>query len=296
MRSHETPCGSGHRNFQLLSVTIVCVVASLAASACGFSAGLTFAGVPLSPGATVEANVPLSDLEKSYVSEGGNAVPSHGVAVLAVPRGFDPKKSWPVLLPFASSDHLFPNAHDLMFYRATALAEGWILLAGDGPTPAPRLDSSGWRAGHTLAALDALHRSFPGSARWPLACAGQSGGAKRASYLAPLFAADGYHVIGIFLEGINEEKVTEGCRRFKPGNSFFLTPIFLSSGQQDKIATPNQQFAVENSMRDTGFKNVRHKTFPGGHFQSCFAGERNVKCHARKVEYRESRGNTDTNH
>ncbi len=210
--------------------------------------------------------MPLSDLEKSYVSEGGNAVPSHSVAVLAVPRGFDPKKSWPVLVPFASSDHSFPNSYDLMLYRATALAEGWILLAGDGPTPAPRLDSSGWRAGHTLAALDALHRSFPGSARWPLACAGQSGGAKRASYLAPLFAAGGYHVIGIFLEGINEEKVTEGCRRFKPGNSFFLTPIFLSSGQQDKIATLNQQFAVENSMRQTGFKNVRHKTFPGGHW------------------------------
>ena len=255
-----------HRNFQLRAATTVCVVAALASSVRGFSAGLTFAGVPLSPGATVKANVPLSDLEKSYVSEGGNAVPSHSVAVLAVPRGFDPKKSWPVLLPFASSDHLFPNSHDLMFYRATALAEGWILLAGDGPTAAPRVDSSGWRMGHTLAALDALHRSFPGSEKWPLACAGQSGGAKRASYLAPLFAVGGYHVIGIFLEGINEEKITEGCRFFKPGKNFLLTPIFLSSGQQDTIATPNQQYAVANSIRQTGFKNVRHKTFPGGHW------------------------------
>jgi hypothetical protein len=99
-----------------------------------------------------------------------------------------------------------------------------------------------------------------------VALAGQSGGAKRASYLAPLFAAGDYHVIGIFLEGINEEKATEGCRRFKPGNGFLRTPIFLSSGQEDKIATPSQQLAVANSMRQTGFKNVRHKTFPGGHW------------------------------
>ena len=230
-----------------------------------FSAALSFAGVPLTPGIPVRADVPLSKVEKSYVEEGGNAAPSHSVAVLAVPRGFDPQKSWPVLVPFASSDHLFPNSRDLLLYRATALAEGWILLAGDGPTPAPRIDSSGWRAGHTLAALDALHRSFPGSERWPLACAGQSGGAKRASYLAPLFAVGGYRVIGIFLEGINEEKLTEGYRRFKPAKGFLHTPIFLSSGLHDPIATLAQQTAVRDSMRRTGFKNVRQETFNNGH-------------------------------
>ena len=70
----------------------------------------------------------------------------------------------------------------MMIYRHTALAAGWVLIAGDGPRPA-QMDSSGWRAGHTLAALDALNRSFPGPVKWPVGCAGQSGGAKRASYL-----------------------------------------------------------------------------------------------------------------
>ena len=56
---------------------------------------MSFAGVPLTPGATVRANVPLSDLEKSYVAEGGNAVPPHTVAVLAVPSGFNPKRTYP---------------------------------------------------------------------------------------------------------------------------------------------------------------------------------------------------------
>ena len=245
---------------------IFCALAWFAFSARAFPAGLSFAGVPLTRGATVRVSVPLSELEKSYVAEGGNAVPSYTVATLAVPRGFDPKKTWPVLIVFSSSDHQFPSWYDMMcLYRAPALAEGWVLLTGDGPKPAPRVDSSGWRAGHALAALDALYRSFPGAEKWPIVCAGQSGGSKRASYLAPLFAAGGCRVAGIFLNGMNEERITQGYRRFKPGRDFLRTPIFLSSGVRDLIATPEQQNAVEDSMRRTGFKNIRHTTFPGGH-------------------------------
>jgi S-formylglutathione hydrolase FrmB len=214
----------------------------------------------------VRVSVPLSELEKSYLTEGGNAVPPYTIATLTVPRGFDPKKNWPVLIVFSSSTHQYPSWRDLMgLYRVPALAEGWVLLAGDGPQAAPRLDSSGWRAGHILAALDALHRSFPGSQKWFFVCAGQSGGAKRASYLAPLLAARGYRIAGIFLEGMNEERITESYRRFLPGRDFLRTPIFLSSGRNDIIATIDQQNAVENSMRRTGFQNIRHTTFPGGH-------------------------------
>jgi hypothetical protein len=205
-------------------------------------------------------------LQKSYVAEGVYAVPSYTVATLAIPRGFDPKKTWPVLIAFSSSDHQYPSWFDLMWiYRVPALAEGWVLLAGDGPHPAPRVDSSGWRAGHTLAALDALNRSFPGAEKWPIVCAGQSGGAKRAGYMAPLLAAGGYRVAGIFLEGMNEERITQGYRRFRPGRDFLHTPIFLSSGVRDLIATLEEQNAVVDSMRRTGFKNIRHTTFPGGH-------------------------------
>ena len=250
-----------------MSSRVVCALIWLGFVRALAGAGLSFAGVPLTPGATVQVSVPLSDVEKSYLREGGNPVPAYTVATLAVPRGFDPNKPWPVLIVFSSSDHQFPNWHDLIgIYRGTALAEGWVLLAGDGPTPAPRLDSSGWRAGHTLAALDALHRSFPTSKNWPIACAGQSGGAKRASYLAPLFALRGYRMAGIFLEGINQERITEGYRRFQPGSGFLSTRIFLSSGERDPIATLAQQTAVKEAMNRTGFKNIRHVTFPGGHW------------------------------
>ena len=250
----------------MLRLVFVSLLTLLLSAGPMFSAGLNFAGVPLTPGATVKVSVPLSNLEKSYVAEGGNAVPPYTVATLAVPHGFDPNKTWPLLIAFSSSDHLYANWFDMMVhYRATALAEGWVLLTGDGPKPPPTLDSSGWRAGHALAALDALHRSFPGSKNWPIACAGQSGGAKRAGYLAPLFAARGYRVVGIFLEGMNEERLTEAYRRFNPGHDFLRTPIYFSSGVQDPIATLDQQNAVEDAMRRTGFTNIRHTNFPGGH-------------------------------
>jgi hypothetical protein len=272
---------------------IVSVLAWLMATAQAFCAGLNFEGVPLSPGATVQVSVPLSAQEKAYVAEGGNTVPPYTVAVLAVPPGFDPKKSWPVLVTFASASNHRPNSDALKYwYRRTALAEGWVLLAGDGPDVAPRADSTGWRTGHTLAALDALHRSFPGSTRWPIATAGHSGGSKRASYITPLLALAGNRIIGVFVSGITQEglakqdqasepgrtssfnlqttsvcceSIGEGYRRFQPGSSFLRTPYFISTGRLDTIATVEQQQIVEDAARRSGFTNVRHRIHPNGH-------------------------------
>ena len=80
-----------------------------------------------------------------------------------------------------------------------------------------------------------------------------------------MFAAAGYRIAGIFLEGINQERITQGYQHFRPGRSFLRTPIFLSSGRRDMIATIDQQTAVKDSMQRTGFTNIRHVTFPGGH-------------------------------
>jgi hypothetical protein len=126
------------------------------------AAGLQFGGVPISSGQTVTAEVPLSAEEKLYASDATKNVPSHGVAVIAVPRNFEPHKAWPVLVVFSTSDFKRLNRNDLVdFYRGAALAQGWVILAGDGPEFVPN-DTNGWRAAMTLAALDALHRSFPG--------------------------------------------------------------------------------------------------------------------------------------
>src|SRR2546429_3025851 len=239
------------------------VVAAIAAH--GTQASLNFGGVPFSPGSTVQANVALSALEKSYAGQGGNPVPPNAVAVLATPVNFDPTKSWPVLIPCSTSDFKRQNRNDLtQFYQRVGLSEGWVLLAGDGPQHAKN-DNVAWRESMTLAAIDALHRSFPGSEKWPIACAGFSGGGKGVGYVAPFLAKNGCHVIGVYMTGANEDHLSDGYARLQPGPGFLNTPIYVSAGRDDRIATIEQQYNVGGSIKRTGFQRIRIGTFHGGH-------------------------------
>jgi hypothetical protein len=249
---------------QLLSLAgLILVVHAGSAVAAGES--LKFAGIAFSPGSTVKANVALSAQEKSLAGQGGNVVPPNAVAILATPANFDPRKNWPVLIPCSTSDFKRQNRDDLVqFYRTVGLAEGWVLLAGDGPQH-PRNDTASWRGAMTLAAVDALHRSFPGSDKWPVACAGFSGGGKGVGYVAPLLARNGCRIAGIYMTGANEDHLSDGYARIQPGASFLITPIYISAGHDDRIATVEQQYTVAGSIKRTGFNRMRIGTFHGGH-------------------------------
>jgi hypothetical protein len=239
------------------------IISTLGAHAAGSS--LNFAGAPFSPGSTVKANVPLSAQEKSYAGQGGNLVPPNAVAVLATPPNFDPRKSWPVLVICSTSDFKRQNRDDLVqFYRRVGLAEGWVLLAGDGPQHA-RNDTAAWRLAMTLAAIDALHHSFAGSEKWPMACAGFSGGAKGAGSIAPVLARNGCRITGVYLTGVNQDYLSSGYARAQPGAAFLRTPIYVSAGHDDRIATLEQQYDVAGSIKRTGFQRVRIGTFRGSH-------------------------------
>ena len=228
-------------------------------------ASVKFAGVAFSAGSTVKANVPLSAPEKSLAAQGGNAVPPNAVAMLATPANFDPRKSWPVLVVCSTSDFKRQNRDDLVqFYRTAGLAEGWVLLAGDGPQP-PRNDTAAWRGAMTLAAVAAFHHSFPGSDKWPVACAGFSGGGKGVGYVAPLLAKNGCRVAGIYITGANEDHLSDGYARIQPGPNFLSTPIYISAGHDDRIATVDQQYTVAGSIKRTGFNRMRIGSFHGGH-------------------------------
>jgi hypothetical protein len=254
-------CGA---RIRLLSVTglILLVHAGSVAATAG---SLTFAGVAFSPGSTVKANVPLTAQEKSLAGQGGNAVPSNAVAMLATPSNFDPRKSWPVLVVCSTSDFKRQNRDDLVdFYRRVGLAEGWVLIAGDGPQPA-RKDTGAWRGAMTLAAIDALHHSFPGSDKWPVACAGFSGGGKGVGLIAPLLAKNGSRVAGDYITGANADQLSEGYARVGPGKEFLLTPVYISAGRDDRIATLEQQYNVAGSIKRTGFQRMKIGTFHGGH-------------------------------
>jgi hypothetical protein len=244
-------------------VVILNVIATFGAGAA--QASLNFAGTSFSPGSTVQANVPLSALEKSYAGQGGNPVPPYAVAVLATPANFDPTKSWPVLIPCSTSDFKRQNRNDLVqFYQRVGLSEGWVLLAGDGPQHSKN-DNVAWRESMTMAAVDALHRSFPGSEKWPMACAGFSGGGKGVGYVAPFLARYGCHITGIYITGANEDHLSDGYARLQPGADFLNTPIYVSAGHEDRIATLEQQYAVVGLIKRTGFKRIRIGTFRGGH-------------------------------
>jgi hypothetical protein len=254
-------CGA---RIRLLSVTglILLVHAGSVAATAG---SLTFAGVAFSPGSTVKANVTLTAQEKSLAGQGGNAVPSNAVAMLATPSNFDPRKSWPVLVVCSTSDFKRQNRDDLVdFYRRVGLAEGWVLIAGDGPQPA-RKDTGAWRGAMTLAAIDALHHSFPGSDKWPVACAGFSGGGKGVGLIAPLLAKNGSRVAGVYITGANADQLSEGYARVGPGKDFLLTPVYISAGRDDRIATLEQQYNVAGSIKRTGFQRMKIGTFHGGH-------------------------------
>ncbi len=245
------------------AVLILTVIAPSGADSA--QASLNFAGTSLSAGSTVRANVPLSAQEKSYAAQGGNPVPPNAVAVLATPANFDPTKSWPVLVICSTSDFKRQNRDDLAdFYRRVGLSEGWVLLAGDGPQHAKN-DNVAWRESMTMAAVDALHRSFPGSEKWPIACAGFSGGGKGVGYVAPFLARNHCHVIGIYITGANEDHLSDGYARLQPGTDFLNTPIYFSAGHEDRIATLEQQYAVVGMIKRTGFKRIRIGTFRGGH-------------------------------
>ena len=254
---------SGNRGRLLFLVGLILVLH--AGSAVAAEGSLKFAGIAFSPGSTVQANVPLSAQEKSLAAQGGNVVPPNALAVMATPANFDPRKSWPVLVICSTSDFKRQNRNDLVqFYRSVGLHEGWVLLAGDGPQNA-RNDTAAWRGAMTLAAVAALHHSFPGSDKWPVACAGFSGGGKGVGYVAPLLAKNGCRLAGIYITGANEDHLSDGHARIQPGGNFLNTPIYISAGHDDRIATVEQQYTVAGSIKRTGFNRMRIGTFHGGH-------------------------------
>lgn len=252
-------------NVVLIGPAVVALNVLTAFGAHAAQASLNFGGSNFAPGSTVQANVPLSAQEKSLAAQGGNVVPPNAVAVLATPGNFDPRKSWPVLVVCSTSDNKRQNRDDLAdFYRRVALPEGWLVLAGDGPQR-PRSDTAAWRGAMTLAAVSALHHSFSGAGKWPIACAGFSGGGKGVGYIAPLLAKSGCHIIGIYMTGVNEEHLTDGYTKIRPGAGFLNTPIYISAGRDDRIATVEQQYNVAGSIKRTGFQRIKIGTFHGGH-------------------------------
>ncbi|HSP45104.1 MAG TPA: hypothetical protein VLO30_03860 [Chthoniobacterales bacterium] len=229
------------------------------------SYAVTLAGQQVTPGGKIEIRYPVSKYFQDVASQAGNPRPDTGRAVLTFPAGFDPSHPWPILIVTSTSDFNRTSAMDVDWYRAPATAEGWIVLGSDA-TMAPRIDSTQWRLALLGAALEAIRREWPQSAKWPVAFAGFSGGSKRSGVLGAMLAKSGsVRVGGFFLSGINEDRLGEAYRTYQPGHGFLEVPVWLSSGAADTIATPQAHNLVKASLERTGFKRVRLEQFGGGH-------------------------------
>src|SRR4051812_23769481 len=226
---------------------------------------VTLAGQQVKPGGKIEIQFPVSKYFQDVASQAGNPRPETGRAVLTFPAGFDPSRSWPILIVTSTSDFNRTSAMDADWYRAPATAEGWIVLGSDATT-APRIDSTQWRLGLLGAALEAIRKDWPQSAKWPVAFAGFSGGSKRSGVLGAMLAKSGsVRICGFFLSGINEDRLGEAYKTYHPGRGLLEVPVWLSSGANDPIATPVAHNMVKASLERTGFKRVRLEQFGGGH-------------------------------
>ena len=227
--------------------------------------GATLWGHQVQSGGSLDLQFPLSNYFQEYAAQGGNPRPTTGRALLFFPNGFDPARSWPILIVTSTTDLDRTSIMDAPWYRDAAIKEGWIVLATD-TTIRPRADSLQWRLSILTAGLRVIRTNWPQSAQWPVAFAGFSGGAKRGGILAAMLASNrGFKICGMFLAGINSDRVTAAYKDYQPPADFLNTPIWISSGTTDQIAPPGTQEGVYYSLKRTGFKQVRLEKFFGGH-------------------------------
>ncbi len=209
--------------------------------------------------------VPLSPSAQLAVVNSKNPFVDHARVGVAVPTGFDPEIPTPLLLVSGTSERDGSSIRAMQSFTNVALRLGWVVLAADGPEGKPLNDTPPWRWAMTTSLLEHVNKTWPGAKRWPLVSAGVSGGGKWAGLLAAILAQKDYNLIGLFMGAINEDIAGEASKVYDPAVRFRETPVYLSSGTDDKLATPEQHQQVKESMLSNGFTHVRLESFKGGH-------------------------------
>jgi len=155
------------------------------------------------------------------------------------------------------------SSFDAPWYHAAAAAEGWIVLATDA-TVRPRNDSVSWRlallaAGWTWCITNGQSRANGGGV------CGISGGAKCAQWLGAILAQTHSLTFADFSSAESMKTKCRGAENQRRASRISGLPIWISSGINDRIATPAQEQQIKGSLVRTGFQNVRLSRFSGGH-------------------------------
>lgn len=214
----------------------------------------------LKPGRIFKFEAPLNEEE---IKATGIGVKTATVAVI-VPENFDPRRPWPFFAVFVSDDGNGLNVARLPMYADVVVKNGYVGIAADGSTK-PNRTIVGYDWATLNAGMRVLEAEWPGSYSWPLMMGGNSGGAKKASISAAVWAKKGRVVSGLFLAGCNQQFLTSVAREQKAPSAVKKTPVFISNGTQDTIATPMMVNRVEHSLKAEGYKTVRRETYKGGH-------------------------------
>jgi hypothetical protein len=213
------------------------------------------------PGEIFETDAKISPALSALAAREGNPGLTTTHLAVVVPPGFDPSKSWPILV--INNTETYPNIDSLHEFKDAATGAGWIALAGD-PVAAEKGKNGGWREACSVGALDAMAAAWPGAQKWPVVCGGMSGGAKNSAFVAASVAKAHYHLIGMLMMGCNQDMASVAMRKTSPPN-FLGVPVFLSSGKADTIATPAMTDYVKESLRRSGFRKVRLETHDDAH-------------------------------
>lgn len=217
------------------------------------------------PNRILQFSLPLTSAAKVAIAAGKNPPIDFARAAIAVPSGFDPEIPTPILLVSGSSDGEASSIRVMPAFTNVALRLGWIVIAVDGPYGKPPNDDPPFRWGLISSLLDHMHKTWPGSKRWPIVAAGFSGGAKWSGVIGAILAQKGFNLVGVFMGGVNQDMASKAAQLYDPAVRFKRTPIYLSSGSKDKIATPAHHEEVKESLVSNGFSKVRLESFEGGH-------------------------------
>ena len=245
---------------------------TVATPAVGSGKAVTFGGATLTPGQVTPVDLKIPDSWGKAIAKyyGADKPPEdHIKAAMAIPVGFDPDKPQRVLVASATSTGNTLSITVMRnIYTKDALAHGWAVIAADGPDgkPPDKNDNTAFRWDLVTLLMANIDASFPkAKSEWTFATAGFSGGAGYASDQALLLASDNWRVGGMMLLNGGytpvqwEKNVRGGSGRWHS------IPVFISAGEEDKVATPDvMKQSIETTKRG-GYQRVRAEWHPGHH-------------------------------
>lgn len=232
---------------------------------------LTLCGKPITKGGEmnlVELPLPKPAGKRDPKKEGKETM-TKGVdttlkLAVAVPADFNPAKPQKVFLVVTAvnndAEKAQGNIGKFKMYRASCIEAGWVCIAvdsdvGDPNTFLPQQE-----------AFNLLDKEWPGIKSSIFAAGGFSGGSKGCWAPVAWLVKNKYRVAGVFMGGCNQD-YSEIFRKESsaPAGGYRLIHAYMSTGKDDKIASPAAAELVMKSLKSNGIRNARNELHDGGH-------------------------------